>query len=186
MALFRSAHDALRFAYNFNGTNVTRTLIGEIPKGTGKGLGGLDGAAEAGNIKRIVCSKGSLVEALVIANFSPHIIPRSISKGWYVSLGWISAIRYLARLTEERCFCGVGDEVYRGKIVAKVFGRERESITDIGMSASVSRATAYRHFKKVKKYILGGRTGDKGIFQKSMELLDEEFSKMGIVGNEDD
>lgn len=185
MFLFKSAYDALLFAYNFNGTNVTRTLIGEIPKGTGKGLGGLDGAAEAGNIKRIVSSKGADVESVVVAKFAPHIIPRSISKGWYVSLGWISAIRHLARITEERCFCGAGDDEYRGKIIAKVFGRERESITDIGLSASVPRATAYRHFKKARKYILGGRTGEKGIFQKAMEKLDEEFTKKGIVGNED-
>lgn len=186
MAIFKSAYDALTFAYNFNGTNCTHAMIGEIPKGTGKGLGGLDGAAEAGNIKRIVCSKGADVEAVVVAKFAPHIIPRSISKGWYVSIGWLSAIRHLARLAEKKCFAGSGDEEYRGRIIAKVFGREKEAITDIGEKASIPRATAYRHFKAARRYILGGRTGDKGILQTAIDAIDDEFRMMGIVGNEDD
>ena len=185
MPLFKSAHEALRFAYNYNWDNCVKAMIGIPPAPTGRGLGGLDGAAEAGNIKRIVCSKGVQTEMLVVAKFAPHIIPRSISKGWYVSLGWLSAIRYLARLTEQDCFSGGGDEEYRGRIIAKVFRRERASIEDIGKMASIPRSTAYRHFRSVKKYIEGDRTGAKGILQLAIESIESELRNAGIVGEEE-
>ncbi|THF55933.1 hypothetical protein [Pseudothauera rhizosphaerae] len=59
-AIFRSGHEALRFAYAYNAQQYPMTIMGRMmrgrPVGSGRGLHGLDGAAEAGNVKRVVQS----------------------------------------------------------------------------------------------------------------------------------
>lgn len=56
--LFRSAHEALRFAYAYSSQQYPVTIMGRLMggggMGSGRGLFGLDGAGEAGNVKRIV------------------------------------------------------------------------------------------------------------------------------------
>lgn len=185
MALFTSTHAALTFAYNFNGTNVVTAMIGAPPAGTGKGLGGLDGAGEAGNIKRIVCDRGIKDEMLVVAKFAPHIIPRSLGKGWYTSLAWTTAIRYLASLVEQDCFNGRGEDNYRMEVIAKAFERNRNSIEDIGNKFSIPKSTVYRHLRAVKRSLIGLRIGRKGMLQVAMEEIEVELRKAGIVGEDE-
>lgn len=49
-ALFRCTHDALVFAFNYQGQQGPRSTMFVPPTGTGKGLSGVDGAAQAGFI----------------------------------------------------------------------------------------------------------------------------------------
>ena len=56
-ALFRCTHDALVFAFNYQGQQspgsaMLKAMVG--PTGTGKGLSGVDGAAQAGFIMAVV------------------------------------------------------------------------------------------------------------------------------------
>lgn len=57
-APFRSGHEALRFAYAYNTQQYPMTLMGKMMRGlglgSGRGLHGLDGAAVAGSVKRVV------------------------------------------------------------------------------------------------------------------------------------
>lgn len=57
-ALFRSGHEALRFAYAYNAQQYPMTIMAKMMRGkilgTGRGLHGLDGAAVAGSVKRVV------------------------------------------------------------------------------------------------------------------------------------
>lgn len=66
--LFRSGHEALRFAYAYNAQQYPMTIMGRMMRGSslgsGRGLHGLDGAAEAGNVKRVV---GGLPSSQVLA-----------------------------------------------------------------------------------------------------------------------
>lgn len=61
-ALFKSGHEACRFAYAFSGQQYPMTIMGRMMKnsgiGSGRGLFGLDGAAVAGTVKRHVESLG--------------------------------------------------------------------------------------------------------------------------------
>ena len=106
MALFKSTHDALRFAYNFNGDNTVSAHWGGMPKPTGRGLGGLDGAGEAGNIKRVVESLGGLVTAWAVANYAPNSFPcscrRPCCKGWRMNDEWESAVLKMSGIAFDK------------------------------------------------------------------------------------
>ena len=56
--IFRSGHEAIRYAYNYNAQQYPITLMGRMMRGmgigSGRGLYGLDGAAIAGSVKRFV------------------------------------------------------------------------------------------------------------------------------------
>ena len=57
-AIFRSGHEACRFAYAFSGQQYPLSVMAKIMQciviGSGRGLIGLDGAANAGTVKRHV------------------------------------------------------------------------------------------------------------------------------------
>lgn len=56
--IFSSGHEALRFAYAYNAQQYPMTIMGRMMRGSimgsGRGLHGLDGAAIAGSVKRVV------------------------------------------------------------------------------------------------------------------------------------
>lgn len=189
MALFKSAYDALTFAFNYNGTNCTTAMLGLPPKGNGRGLGGLDGAAEAGNIKRIVKTLGLDTEMMIVARFMPDRIicgcGRACCKGWYTSLAWKSALRYLSRMLSTVCFSDKGSEEYRMAVLAHWFKPDEKSIEEIGSEEGFSRSTAYEHFNAVKKFFRSTRTR-KGAEQVVLEAVEAELVKADIVGEIDD
>ncbi len=194
MALFSSSFDALAFAYRFDGTNVKTVRIGEIPAaGTGKGLSGLDGAAEAGNIKRIVDKQAAWIGCIIRARFMLPRVPcecrRPCCKGWMVSDNWRAAVREIAQYSEmkDRCFSGSGDVIYRTEIVARYFQRaeDKEALADIAARARVSDRTARTHYNLVHA-MLHGTSASVGIEQLAMEYVDRSLMDAGIVGAEDD
>lgn len=74
--LFISGHDALRFAYSFSAAQYPVTLMSimmggkRAPLGKGRGLLGLDGAAEAGNIKRVISGLPAPLPFVIAAQYS--------------------------------------------------------------------------------------------------------------------
>ena len=192
MALFNSAYSALTFAYNFNGTNVVTATMGLPPAGgNGKGLGGLDGAAEAGNIQRIVKEFGEVSEALMVARFAPPRLPCSCHRpcccGWTPNLEWKRAVRIVAEDVRYTCFNGGGDVIYRTEIASQYFlkDQERDAIEGIAARCHMPRASAYRHLKSIIAMYRGTRS-KKGIEQVVLEALDVEFRNRGIVGETDE
>lgn len=196
MALFTSAYSALTFAYHFNGTNVVTPSLGLPTQGNGRGLGGLDGAAEAGNIKRIVSGFGADCQAVIVARFMPDRMVcncgRQCCKGWYTNLGWISALRHIAEMLKQDCFNGSGDAEYRKDIVAQYFlkKQQREHMDEIAgrlmrrsRDRSVSTSTAYRHLKAVTVFLRSTKTR-KGAEQVYLDAVDAELRRAGIVGDE--
>lgn len=57
-AIFESGHEAMRFAYAYNAQQYPLTIMARMMRGgvigSGRGLHGLDGAAIAGSVKRVV------------------------------------------------------------------------------------------------------------------------------------
>lgn len=190
MALFNSAYSALTFAYNFNGTNTVSAHIGDVPppSGNGKGLGGLDGAAEAGNVKRIVHDFGTVIEALVIARFAPPRVPcschRPCCSGWTPNIEWRASVRVLSQEVMQSCFNMAGDVLYRFEIVARYFERgEKTSLTDISRKARVSERTARTHYNLISTMFHGSRN-NKGLEDIALQTVDDALRKQGIVGEE--
>ena len=69
--LFRSGHDACRFAYAYSSQQYAMTAMAKLMKGScsgsGRGLIGLDGAAVAGTIKRHVEMLDDQYHAAILA-----------------------------------------------------------------------------------------------------------------------
>lgn len=71
--LFKSTHDALVFAFNYAGQQSPKTPMTSLFKtpgiGSGKGLSGLDGAAQAGFILAEVCRLPDEQHNVVVARY---------------------------------------------------------------------------------------------------------------------
>lgn len=74
MQLFENTEQCLSFAYRFQSEQYAATPMAKWmggPIGSGKGLGGIDGAAQAGLVKRNIASLSPLHQACITARFSP-------------------------------------------------------------------------------------------------------------------
>lgn len=192
MPLFKSTQSALTFAYNFNGTNTVSAHIGDVPppSGNGKGLGGLDGAGEVGNIKRIVEKQASWIANAIVARYMPSRLPCSCGRlccsGWMKNLEWRRAVRELSQdeSIQKSVFGWAGDVLYRFEIVARYFERgEKTSLTDISRKARVSERTARTHYNLISTMFHGSRN-NKGLEDIALQTVDDALRKQGIVGEE--
>ena len=72
-AIFKSGHEACRFAYAFSGQQYPTTIMARLMRGmilgSGRGLVGLDGAAIAGTVKRHVESMPSPSKEVTAARY---------------------------------------------------------------------------------------------------------------------
>lgn len=144
--MFNSTHDALVFAYNFRGS--PRRVIFEMPQEGG--LGGLDGAAQAGLIRRKVKSLGALEEAIIIAKFAPRAwecsCGASCCKGSKVNFEWHGAITEIARAIKGTKRFG-----QNLKMVRKYF-REKISLKEVAQGQDEKESTAiFNAFRKMMK-----------------------------------
>jgi len=192
MAVFKSTHTALTFAFNFDGTNVTTPKIGlPPPAGNGKGLGGLDGAAEAGNIKRIVHECGRYAENIAKARFMPKRLPCSCKRpccmGWTPNFEWKSAVREIADEIQAVCFDGRNAYDYQARVVGRYFSKEmeRENFADLADAVGFSERTVRRHFDQVSSFLHGNKTY-KGSEQVVIERIDNALRYAGVVGEDDE
>lgn len=73
-AIFYSGHEALRYAYNYSAQQYPMTIMGRMMRGktvgSGRGLYGLDGAAIAGSVKRVVGSLPSRYHDALVCRYS--------------------------------------------------------------------------------------------------------------------
>lgn len=102
-SLFRSAHDALVFAFNYSGQQYGRTPVNRIAAPVtrqGKGLSGVDGAAQAGMIRSELKSLGKIPEAILTARFAQQTSQCGCGKSCCIgkrpNTEWTGAINLLA------------------------------------------------------------------------------------------
>lgn len=108
--LFDSTHAALTFAYNFQGSPALSVVnqMANKPGPMGKGLGGLDGAAQAGIIRRKVASLGKLHESIIIAEYAqrsrlcPCCSGPTFNQEWKDAIGYIADIVRTEALSEHK------------------------------------------------------------------------------------
>lgn len=181
MPLFKSTHDALRFAYNFNGTNVVTATLGIPPGGNGKGLGGLDGAAEAGNIKRIVESLGEKVTAWAVVSFAPSRFPcscgRSCCKGWRENPEWSEAAIEMAKISFG---------IKRLSVIRQFFlgNEEKKQVAEIARTESIPKSIAKKLLQETIDFF-DGIPPNRGVSQVFEDAIDQQLRKAGIVGEEE-
>lgn len=141
--LFRSAHDALRFAFMFSGQQYPMTIMAKMMRGivgNGKGLIGLDGALQAGLICRMVKDMTYQQQAAIEARYADQSDKR-----------WQPAI---ARLTQDSVgvLSGLSHRYARHALIARYFGA-RVNIGEVAEKCGVRRETVSRYQRPLRDFL---------------------------------
>jgi hypothetical protein len=189
--LFKSAHAAVTFAVNYSSTDhVERSPASKAADdhkgGGGKGLIGVDGAAQAGMILSNVRAIGDLYEACIIARVAKKRLVCSCGalccSRSKPNLLWMDAINNVAMVAKSHLENmrvdgkrGVADNpALRRAIVAKYFG-EQVRIKELAKACEVSDVTVSVHIGKIHKLL-------KRAEHEAWELLEERLRALGVVG----
>jgi hypothetical protein len=160
IALFRSVHSALTFAYNCKHgqlkPNILATMIGN--GGHGGGLQGLDGCAQAGMILSEVSQLRPVIHSSIIsARYSVHALPCTCKKpccsGWRTNIEWEIAIAEIAEQARLAALGGtVANYTLRHTIVRRYFGL-RSNLNEAAERSGVDRNTASAHAGKIITFL---------------------------------
>lgn len=196
-ALFLSAHAALVFAFNFSGQSYDRPMmnrLGAPTLGSGKGLVGLDGAAQAGMIRAEVQAMGKLAEAILTARVAPRAKPcscrSSCCSGHKPNKEWTDAIAYLADYVRTTVYAGcVVNGLMRREYLVRYFTRkeDRTSLEAMAEKYEIARNTVSAHNAKVATW-LGGVPARKdkpaqlGMEQAAFDAIEDRLRAIGMVG----
>lgn len=195
--LFESAHGALVFAFNFSGQCYDRPMMNRLASptfGTGKGLVGLDGAAQAGFIRAEVQALGKLAEAILIARLAPRSMPchcrQSCCSGKKPNKEWTDAIAFIADYVRNTALAGcTANGMMRREYVVRHFSRKEERIglDDLAEKHDINRHTVSAHAAKVA-LLLGGQQAKKdkpaapGLESAAMNAIEDQLRDIGMVG----
>lgn len=173
--LFKSAHDALRFAFNFSSQQYERPLMNRLmdshAKHASKGLLGVDGAAQAAMIINQVLRMPDLSQYIIFAQYAPLTLDCECGKGCCAgtkpNIHWDEAIREISRASVTGATSGVLSYRHlRETIVRKLFG-DKTSRGDILKAAEfcgLEERQAYRHQSAIKLWLDGPNRGStKGV-----------------------
>ena len=194
--LFRTAHDALVFAFNYSGQSYDRPMMNRMAApsvGTGKGLAGLAGAAQSGMIRQEVQALGRLCESILLARLAPRSIPCACKapccRGNKDNPEWREAISFLADQMRSTALAGtLANALARRACVIRYFTTKdkRQSIESIADSIGINRDTASAYISKVNAWFAGtlernGRQAVPGRDVLAMLAVEDRLQKIGVV-----
>lgn len=158
--LFHSAVGALRFALNYTHGQMKKPFLARMMGGgtAGRGLGGLDGAGQAGMIQvelRRVSSE--LYQAILIGRYATPSTPcscRSVCcRGWRDAPDWAAAINWLTEhVLQEGLTGNISHYRFRRSMIARYFG-VKESFIQMSAACGVERHTAGQQYKKISEHL---------------------------------
>lgn len=201
--LFKGAHQALTYAFNYSAGTLDRPAMVKMadrtPR-TGRGLAGVDGAAQAGFILRELQALAPLHQRILEARFLPQTTPCPCCRSSVWDQEWFAAVR---AVSEGAMLSGIfsGQIVHRAVrdgIVARYFAekgnRSRVLLKDLALHAGVSERTVTDQNGKITIWLRGARVvrkgagvveeGKKGEEARAMELIESVLRGAGIVGEE--
>ena len=196
--LFDSAHAALVFAFNYSGQYYDRPMINRLAApgaGSGNGLVGLDGAAQAGMIRSEVQALGKLSEAIIIARIAPRTVPchcrSACCAGHRPNKEWTNAISFLADYVRTTALAGcTANGLLRREYVVRHFTRkdDRISLDELARRHGIHRDTASAHASKVAQLFGGsrpknGRPGAAGLEAAAMDAIEARLLAIGVIGD---
>lgn len=158
--VFRSMDGALWFAFNFKHGTVKPSALAQMMSSKAhksRGLGGLDGAGQAGMIKSEVMALGPVRSNILAARFSPNGIPCSCRapccQGYKPNPEWSDAIEILSGQAMTAALAGkVSNYRLRMGIVARYFG-VRASLPRLAEECGVHKDTASVHNSAVGAWL---------------------------------
>lgn len=159
--LFRNAHAALVFALNYSGQAYDRPLMNRMsdePRASsGKGLHGLDGAAQAGMIRAEVSRLAPAHQAALVARVAPQSTPCSCRhpccSGHRPNAEWTDAIAVLSTFSMSVLSGCISNARLRRGIVGKHFGAPVGGIGKLADACGVNRDTASQHNAKITRLL---------------------------------
>jgi hypothetical protein len=195
-ALFNNAHAALVFAFNFSSQCYDRPMMNRLAApslGSGKGLAGLDGAAQAGMIRAEVRDLGKQAEAILIARVAPRsevcecLAP--CCAGSKPNKEWIAAISLLADHVRNTALAGcTANGLMRREYVVRYFAPKGARVTFEQLSEKYDIAvnTVSAHSAKVARLFGGTRSGGKsspGLEDVAKSAVECRFIEIGLVAS---
>lgn len=165
-ALFKTWKGALAFAYNFtHGTMKPSAMAGLMggARQPGRGLGGLDGAAQAGMILAEVSQLPHPRRHILTCRFAPAKTDcecrAACCQGFRLNRDWADSMQWLANHVHAAALTGtVSNYHLRRDLVRRYFG-ETVSMTETAARCGVKRDTAAEHNKRVVAYLAAEEHG---------------------------
>lgn len=198
-SLFGNAHAALVFAFNFSSQCYDRPMMNRMAQpsvGTGKGLVGLDGAAQSGFILAELKGLGPLAESILIARMAPRWMPcdcrSSCCSGRKPNKVWVNAVAWLADHIRTTALSGcTAHGLMRREYVVRYFTKkeDRVSIEHLAEKYSIDRHTVSAHAAKVAGWFGGtqakkDRAAVPGFEQIATDAIEDRLREIGMVGGE--
>jgi hypothetical protein len=187
--LFRSVNHALAFAHNFTHGTLKRTGLQKMmggPVKSGRGLAGLDGAAQAAIIKSMIEAMPKVYSSTLIARFAPQqdecSCGRSCCRGWKESEDWARAIDWLAAHVYEIGLCaGIGHWKFRRSVLMRYFGSSISFLT-IANECGVHRHTASELNLRIVDYFRGKSIdAKKGVEWRARIEFEGKLAASGLI-----
>lgn len=198
-ALFTSAHAALTFAHNFSRGSLDRPTMAKMADkrigGSGKGLGGLDGAAQAGFILREMQDLSRLHQQILLARFLPRTAECPCCGHAVPAHDWLAAVR---EVSDGAMLAGIlsghmVNRAVRDGIVARHFG-QKVQLGDLAKRGNIHVNTVTDQNGKIVLWLRGSRltkrgrgefdAGVQGEEGRAMEQATGRLERAGIIGEE--
>ncbi|VVD29176.1 DNA-binding protein [Paraburkholderia dioscoreae] len=189
--VFKSAFDAVRFALCYSSQQYGETLMAKRLRGDstsqGMGLVGLDGAGQAGQIRREMWEMPDLHLAALVARAAPHDVPcccgAQCCSGHRPNQEWRAAIAWLTDASTAYV-SGFSHYQVRRAIVERIFG-SKEDLQDIAERCGAHRNTVGNHNTAVRRWLEGGKkSGEVGVTQVAWSAIERRFSDLGLLRTE--
>ncbi|MEI2416197.1 DNA-binding protein [Orrella sp. JC864] len=197
--LFGSAHAALTFAFNHSAQVYDRPMMARLaatPRpGSSKGLGGTDGAGQAGMILANLDGLGDLHQLIICARFLPKTAECRCCGHHAWDADWLAVVRKISDLAMA---AGVlsGHVVHRSVrdgLLVRYFagkeGRDRIPLRTLAVKAGISERTVTDQNGKLTVWLRGTRLPKKGGAaavvgeeQKAMTRIENALAAAGLIG----
>lgn len=180
--IFRSYREALSFAFNFTHGTIKRPMLATLaggPSKPGRGLGGLDGAAQAGMIKAEVLKLPNVRRYILTGRYarphSPCDCRRPCCSRLLPNAEWVEAVEWLNEHIMRMALAGtVSNFRLRRALVVRYLGHEM-NLSRVAQECGVHRDTASEHNKRVVAYLTAE--------ERQAELeIDAALHVAGVVG----
>lgn len=200
--LFKGAHQALTYAFNYSSGTLDRPAMVKMadrtPR-TGRGLAGVDGAAQAGFILRELQALSSLHQRILEAAFLPQTTPCPCCHSAVWDADWLQSVRVVsdAAMSAGVLSGHVVHRIVRDGLVMRYFAtkanRPRIVLADLASKAGISERTVTDQNGKITLWLRGARLvrtgrgefeeGKKGEEARAVELAESMLRCAHIVGD---
>ena len=177
--LFNSAASALTFALNYSSQSFQSSAVNRMagtPRPTGRGLGGLDGAAQAGMVRAELAAIGILGESIIVAEMAHKTRPCECKapccSGEVTNAEWAASIGVLSNVLKELKICP-SHFIVRSNLLRRFFGVEI-SISEIAKQSGLSRDTITTYNAKLVSVLKAEK-------KRAWSALDQRLIECGMI-----